>query len=71
MHRDKPQPTATTIQEPDAAQYVGLSRAYLRQARAQGRGPAFVRLGRAVRYLTADLDAWLEAHRVEPKPKGR
>jgi excisionase family DNA binding protein len=71
MSRNNPQSTATTIQEPDAAQYVGLSRAYLRQARAQGHGPVFIRFGRAVRYRTADLDSWLEAHRVEPKPKGR
>ena len=29
--------------------------------RVQGRGPRFVKFGRAVRYRRADLDAWAEA----------
>jgi hypothetical protein len=31
----------------------------------QGRGPAFVRLERTIRYRVCDLDAWLEAHVVQ------
>ena len=71
MHRETPRTPAATIQEPEAAQYVGLSRAFLRQARAQGRGPAYVRVGRAVRYRTSDLDAFLDAHRVETRDSRR
>ena len=67
MTRDITPSTAPTIPEPDAARYIGLSRAYLRQARQRGGGPAYVRIGRAVRYRVNDLDAFLEAHRVEPR----
>lgn len=43
-----------------AAAYLGLSHHTLNQWRHQGRGPLFVRLGRAVRYRKSDLDAYLE-----------
>jgi hypothetical protein len=66
MTRDT-QPTPTTIPEPDAADYIGMSRAYLRQARHQGRGPAYLQLGRPVRYRVADLDRFLNARRVETR----
>ena len=44
----------------DAAKYLGLSHHTLNQWRHQGRGPLFVRLGRAIRYRKADLDDYLE-----------
>lgn len=34
--------------------------------RSEGRGPAFVRLGRRVAYRGRDLNAWIESRRVEP-----
>jgi predicted DNA-binding transcriptional regulator AlpA len=49
----------------DAAQLLGLSVATLRAWRLQQRGPRFVRLGRAVRYLPADLERFIEANAVE------
>ena len=52
------------IREPDAARYIGMSVAYLRQSRRLGRGPAHFRIGRAVRYHMEDLNVWLAAHRV-------
>jgi predicted DNA-binding transcriptional regulator AlpA len=55
---------ATTVSERDGSHYIGLSVAYLRKARRQGRGPAYLRIGRTIRYRIADLDAWLDAHRV-------
>ena len=67
MHTETSAWTAETIQEPDAARYIGLSRAYLRQARAKNRGPAYIRFGRAIRYRIADLDTYLAAHRVETR----
>ena len=54
------------LSESAAATYVGYSRHYLRVARRYGRGPAYIRVGRSIRYRVQDLDAWLEAHRVEP-----
>ena len=59
--------------EADAADYVGMSVSFLRQSRMDGirenrtPGPPFVKIGRAVRYLKEDLDAWLEQYRQEPR----
>ena len=53
-----------------AADYIGMSESYLRISRMDGDranrtpGPNFIKIGKAVRYLKEDLDAWLEAHRV-------
>jgi predicted DNA-binding transcriptional regulator AlpA len=62
---------APTIGEPltemDAASRLGLKVATLRAWRHQRRGPAFVRLGRAVRYLPSDLDEFLRANRHIPQ----
>lgn len=63
-------PTRATVTEFEAAQYLGLSSAYLSASRLtppRTDGPPFVRLGRAVRYRLADLDAYLEARRVETR----
>ena len=62
-----PEPRAFT--EEAAAAYCSVSRSYLRQSRllANGRktgtttpGPKPTYIGRWVRYLREDLDAWLE-----------
>ena len=37
----------------------------LAQWRHKGVGPAYYRLGRKIVYRGADLNAWMEAHRVE------
>jgi predicted DNA-binding transcriptional regulator AlpA len=43
-----------------AAAYCGLASATMEGLRCKGGGPRFVRYGRkAVRYLIADLDAWM------------
>ncbi len=44
-----------------AAQYLALGQRTLENWRCRGDGPAFVRLGRVVRYRVLDLDAWLSA----------
>ncbi len=41
------------------ATYVGLSPVTLRKWRMTGAGPRFVRIGRAIRYRKAELDAFL------------
>ncbi len=48
----------------EAASRVKLAAGTLRNLRHQGRGPRFVRLGRAVRYRTEDLDEWIAANLV-------
>lgn len=51
--------------EEEAAEYLGVARATLRSWRSLGKGPAFHKYSRNVRYSRADLDAWLELNRVQ------
>jgi predicted DNA-binding transcriptional regulator AlpA len=52
----------------DAAQYLGVSEAWLSRERWKRTGPSFIRVGgsngRAVRYRREDLEAWIAANRV-------
>ncbi len=50
--------TLTTI---EAATYVRLGKPTLERFRISGDGPKYCKLGGAVRYRKADLDAWLES----------
>lgn len=43
----------------EAADYLGLSKSQLNKLRCQGGGPAYLKLGAAVRYDKSALDAWL------------
>lgn len=43
----------------EAARYVRLGKTTLERFRISGDGPVYVKLGGAVRYRKADLDAWL------------
>lgn len=58
------QPRALT--ELEAANYIGMSRSFLAQARMDGNrqkrtpAPPFIKIGRSVRYLREDLDKWLD-----------
>lgn len=56
------------LTEAEAAVRLGLKVATLRAWRHQGRGPAYVRLGRAIRYLTIDVDEYLSSNRHSPRP---
>ena len=59
--------TPRLLSEKEASQYICMSRSFLRQARMDGNrenrtpAPPFIKIGRAVRYLREDLDAWLES----------
>lgn len=63
----------TLLNECQAAEYISMSVAYLRADRSRGHlrgvtpGPAFLRLGRTIRYQTVDLDAWLGERRIDRK----
>lgn len=58
------------VNEKEAAAYIGMSLSYLQHDRCYGAekgkmpGPAFVKLGRSVRYLITDLDQWITQHKV-------
>lgn len=60
------------LTEAETAEYIGMSRSYLRQARMNGElasrtpPPRHIKIGpRAIRYLKEDLDFWLEQWRVQ------
>jgi predicted DNA-binding transcriptional regulator AlpA len=64
-------PASPIVNEAITAEYIGMSISFLRQSRMDGRrkgrttGPSYIKIGRAVRYLISDLDAWLEEHRID------
>ncbi len=57
------------FREAEAANYICMSRSFLSQDRVNGvlanrtSGPQYIRIGRSIRYLKDDLDAWLDQHR--------
>ena len=53
--------------EKAAAARLGLSVKTLQARRSAKQGPTYVRVGRSVRYLEADLDAFLDGCRVAPQ----
>lgn len=55
------------LTEAQAATRLGLKVATLRAWRHQHRGPVFVRLGRAIRYLAADIEEFIAANRQAPE----
>jgi len=54
------------LTELEAAARLGLKVATLRAWRHRGRGPTYLRLGRAIRYLSRDLDEFVQANRHGP-----
>jgi predicted DNA-binding transcriptional regulator AlpA len=58
------------LTEADASRVLGLAPATLRNMRAQGRGPSFVKAGGLVRYRDVDLVGWIES-RIRHTTDGR
>jgi Helix-turn-helix domain len=52
--------------ENETAELLGCTVSALRKWRMLGKGPAFCRVGRLVRYSELDLSAFLDANRVQP-----
>lgn len=48
----------------EAAAYVRLSKPTLERFRLTGEGPCYAKMGKAVRYRRADLDAWLSSRLI-------
>jgi predicted DNA-binding transcriptional regulator AlpA len=44
----------------EAAKFIGLSTSWLAKARSNGTGPAFIKIGRAVRYSKASLRNFID-----------
>lgn len=68
-----PPPVRRLLNEKEAAAYLGVSVAWLRQSRMKHPpakstvGPPFHRFGKLIRYSIEDLDAWQAEHRVDPR----
>ena len=50
-----------------AAHYLGYSKSTLEWYRGQGTGPVYYKTGHRVRYKQSDLDAHIEAGRVQTR----
>lgn len=59
--------TKTCMTEQEAGAYLSLAAGTLRNWRKDGVGPAFIKLGRSVRYTTDDLDRYVIDHTFEPE----
>ena len=55
------------LREYEASERLDISAATLATWRCRGKGPRYVRFGRAIRYFEADLDAYAESHAVDPE----
>lgn len=51
-----------------AAELLNLSKSTLNKMRSEGRGPAYCKLGRAVRYRPDDLRAWAKSCLISNRP---
>jgi hypothetical protein len=51
----------------EAGKFIGVAPQTMRNWRCQRRGPAYLLLGRSVRYLKSDLEAYLEKNRIAPE----
>ena len=69
MNTVEERPRPRVLSEKETAAYICMSRSYLAQARMDGhrggrtQAPPFIKIGRSVRYLREDLDAWLDSFR--------
>jgi predicted DNA-binding transcriptional regulator AlpA len=61
MCEDSQKDSPRAMSETELARRISVSTAVLRKWRREGNGPRFLKLGRLVRYLVSDVDAWLEA----------
>jgi excisionase family DNA binding protein len=55
--------SACTTDINGAAQYLSMSKSWIRGAIAQNRLP-YIRIGRSIRFLYTDLDSFLRSHRA-------
>ncbi len=58
----------TALTECQVAEQLGLSVATLRAWRHRGRGPRFVRFGRAIRYLSGDIEQFIRDSAIDTRP---
>ena len=55
------------VSDDRAAEVMGVAVQTLRNWRHQGRGPAYLKIGRSVRYQLEDLKRFMENKRIDPE----
>lgn len=55
------------MSEQELADLLGLTVGSLRQYRWRGQGPAYEKIGQRIWFRVADVEAWLDRHRVDPE----
>jgi excisionase family DNA binding protein len=63
---DQNRPARQLLSPADVASYLGVPLRTVYGWRSRGVGPRGYRVGRHVRYVLDDVDAWLEDHRDAP-----
>lgn len=57
----------TLLNDIEAAKIIGLKVQTLRNYRFHGKGPAYVKMGRSIRYLEEDLKQYILENRIVPE----
>jgi len=60
-------PRLVTVDESRAAQILGFSVKTLRKRRWERKPPAFLKVGRLIRYRLSDLQDYLDSCRIAPR----
>ena len=55
------------VSDDRAAEVIGFAVQTLRNWRHQGRGPAYLKIGRSVRYQLEDLKRFMENKKIDPE----
>lgn len=55
------------LKDTKAAEMLGLHPQTLRNMRSKGEGPAYYKIGRAVRYWPEDLISYIRDRKIEPR----
>jgi excisionase family DNA binding protein len=58
------------VVEKEAAKFLGVAVQSMRNWLHQGRGPAYIKRGRMVRYALQDLMDYMAAGRIDPERRG-
>jgi hypothetical protein len=58
------------LKDTEAAKLLGLHPQTLRNMRCKGEGPAYYKIGRAVRYRSEDLISFIRDRKIEPRNLG-
>ncbi len=56
-----------SMDEKQASKFLNVAVQTLRNWRHRRKGPVYVKLGRSVRYLLADLENYIQGRRINPE----